>query len=42
MLSPTDGYFTSLEDVRLMIVFFSKESLIPFDEKKEFLLFNEK
>jgi hypothetical protein len=42
--SRTDGYFTSLEDVWSMIVFFSRESLILFDEKKEFLfhcLFNE-
>jgi hypothetical protein len=31
--SRTDGCFTSLEDVQLMIVFFSRESLIPFDEK---------
>ncbi len=35
--SCTYGYFTFLEDVRSMIIFFSRESLIPFDEKKEFL-----
>jgi hypothetical protein len=37
--SRTYGYFTFLEDVWSMVVFFSRESLIPFDEKKEFLYF---
>jgi hypothetical protein len=35
--SRTDGYFTFLEDARSIVVFFSRESLIPLEEKKEFL-----
>jgi hypothetical protein len=35
--TPTDGYFTFFEAIRSMVVFFSRESLIPLDEKKEFL-----